>query len=84
MKKSFLATVIVLFSTILAVSAQNGQEAPRKTMGEPQNTVNIKPIFAGGETYLKASAFVVQTATTTQPADKQAATEPKPTSALKQ
>ncbi len=84
MKKSFLATVTVLFSTILAVSAQNVQEAPRKTTAEPQNTVNIKPIFAGGETFLRASAFVVQTPTATQPADKQSATEPKPTSALKQ
>jgi hypothetical protein len=53
-------------------------------MGEPQNTVNIKPIFAGGETFLRASAFVVQTPTATQPAEKQSATEPKPTSALKQ
>ncbi len=80
MKKSFLATVAVLFSTIYAVSAQNVQEAPRKLTAEPQNTVNIKPIFAGGESYLKASA-ITQGAVSTQPSaqDKQVANEPKPT-----
>jgi hypothetical protein len=79
-KKSFLATVAVLFSTIYAVSAQNVQEAPRKTTAEPQNTVNIKPIFAGGESYLKASALT-QGSVATQPSanNKQVAKEPQPT-----
>jgi hypothetical protein len=79
-KKSFLATVAVLFSTIYAVSAQNVQEAPRRTTAEPQNTVNIKPIFAGGESYLKASALT-QGTVVTQPnaGNKQVANEPKPT-----
>ncbi|MEY4935024.1 MAG: hypothetical protein RIS64_1383 [Bacteroidota bacterium] len=80
MKKSFLATVAVVFSTIYAVSAQNVQEAPRRTTAEPQNTVNIKPIFAGGESYLRASQ-VTQGTVATQPStqDKQVANEPKPT-----
>lgn len=82
MKKSFLATVAVLFSTIYAVSAQNVQNAPRKTTAEPQNTVNIKPIFAGGESYLKASQLTQGTVTTQSNANiKQVATEPKPTTA---
>lgn len=83
MKKSFLATAALVFSTIYAISAQNVQEAPRKTTAEPQNTVNIKPIFAGGETsYLKASYVAqLQNATATQPStqNKQVATAPKQT-----
>jgi hypothetical protein len=79
-KKSFLATVAVLFSTIYAVSAQNVQVAPRKTTAEPQNTVNIKPIFAGGESYLKASVLTQGSVATQPNADnKQVASEPKPT-----
>jgi hypothetical protein len=75
-----LATVVVLFSSILAVSAQNVQEAPRKTTAEPQNTVNIKPIFAGGESYLKASALTQgNVATPPNANNKQVANEPKPT-----
>jgi hypothetical protein len=79
-KKSFLATAVVLFSTIYAVSAQNVQDAPRKTTAEPQNTVNIKPIFAGGESYLKAS-YITQGTVTAQPTsgNKQVAAESKPT-----
>jgi hypothetical protein len=81
-KKSFLATVTVLFSTIFAVSAQNVQEAPRKTTGQPQSTVNIKPVFAGGATYL-TSAYLTQgtTASQSQSNDKQVANEPKQTTA---
>jgi hypothetical protein len=81
-KKSFLATVTVLFSAIFAVSAQNVQEAPRKTTAEPQQTVNIKPIFAGGESYLKASYLTQGTNTTSNQPNanhKQVANEPQST-----
>jgi hypothetical protein len=81
-KKSFLATVTVLFSTIFAVSAQNVQEAPRQTTGQPQNTVHIKPIFAGGATHLTA-AYLTQSTPMSQSEsnNKQVANEPKQTAA---
>jgi hypothetical protein len=67
MKKSFLATVTLLFAAFGAATAQNAVDAPKKTTAEPVKAVAMPLKFANGETYLKS----------TPPAESKAVNTPK-------